>query len=634
MYKLSRKYPANHILQENFQVLKKQFSSAIKSAKSKFYSSKIQSAIDKPSILWDYFYELLNNQKKPFKDRLPTRIVLNNTTYMNKLDIAHIFNKYFVSVGNNLTDNFNSHITCIPTSSLQRMQSFHNVSIEEVRSIILTLNSNTSCGYDNVKARFIKNNIEYFAPLLCSSINDSIKTGLFPNCLKTAKVTPVYKSGDKTNVSNYRPISVLSIFSKIHEIAFKNQLNSFLNRHGIINRNQYGFLNKSSTAGAATNLMHKILHNIEGGNKTACVFLDIRKAFDCVMYDILKIDLYNLGITDLALDLLCSYLHDRRQFVMMDNIASANCNITNGVPQGSVLGPILFLIYINGIFSLKLHGTLQCFADDTAITYGEKDLVTLRRKMTEDLSSIQDWLFQRNLQLNTSKTKFMIFKKSSVYEEQFFSVQFNDTSISSVQSYNYLGLHIDELLSFGEHVKEILRMISPYVHILKKIRYTLDKKSLELLYYAYIHSKLTYLLPIWSSSSNKLLSTLLFAQNKALRTIYFRPWLYPTKLLYSNILSINQLKVYESIMLIHKIKNGLLKSNLQFQTNALTSKRNTRTSQNLRPPNYRSSFGQKSVIYNGINLYNGLPDEIKKCSQLSMFKSKLKKYVASSFSAK
>jgi hypothetical protein len=195
---------------------------------------------------------------------------------------------------------------------------------------------------------------------------------VFPDALKIARVVPIHKEGPTDDPSNYRPISVLSLFSKIFELLIRKRLEILLFSNGIINKNQFGFLKKSSTSSAASNLVNEITTKINNKLKTACLFVDLRKAFDCLKYSSLELILHNLGIRSDAKKLLMSYLTNRQQFVVCNGVQSSMSLVVGGVPQGSVLGPLLFLLYINGIFDLKLNGFVQLYADDMALVYGQK----------------------------------------------------------------------------------------------------------------------------------------------------------------------------------------------------------------------------------------------------------------------
>jgi hypothetical protein len=290
-------------------------------------------------------------------------------------------------------------------------------------------------------------------------------SNIFPDRLKIAKVKTIHKTGDKMNLANYRPISILPALSKIFEIVLKNQINAYLEENNIIDQKQYGFQKQSSTTAAVTQLLYDITSNLENGKKTACLFLDIRKAFDCLNHKSLIIILQKIGFEENALKLLANYLVNRKQFVVINDIDSTYGLIRRGVPQGSVLGPLLFTIYINNIFKLQLHGKPQCFADDTVLVYAENDFTILKQKMEQDLQTLHTWLNMMSLSLNIEKTKFILFRRKNQNLDNIFDTITienidNPEIIACTKTYNYLGLIIDECLTFSNHIKKVIRWYS------------------------------------------------------------------------------------------------------------------------------------------------------------------------------
>jgi hypothetical protein len=547
---------------------------------------------------------------------------------------ANIFNEFFINVcAQNSTQS-------IPSSSLfdNQRQDHHPLSNleptnpNEIRDIISSLDSNTAAGHDGIKAHFLKSNIAFFSDLLSKFINECFTQGSFPDVLKIARVTPIHKEGSKDDPNNYRPISILSIFSKIFEIVIRKRLEFFLQSNKILNENQFGFLKKSSTSSATTNLINEIVTRTNNKLKTACLFVDLRKAFDCLKYSTLGEILYNLGIQDQALQLIMSYLTNRQQYVVCGEVRSSLGQVIGGIPQGSVLGPLLFLVYINGIFSLKLNGFIQLYADDMAIVFGEKHFTQLKQKMTEDLSIIIPWLSSINFSINFKKTKFIIFRNAhTATTDIFHSVKFQNDSISAISNYDYLGLTIDQYMTWTNHISKVSRKISFFVYQLKRIRHAINRKTLEMIYFAYIKSHLTYLLPIWGSAADTHIKCLQVLQNKAIKFMRFLPADTASSSLYDNsFLSMKQQYQYESTFLIHKIRLNLIKCNVPLITNVAVTGRNTRSANLLRIPQFLTNQAQRSVFYKGLETYNSLPNDLKSIASISLFKSRLKAHVSHS----
>lgn len=326
--------------------------------------------------------------------------------------------------------------------------------------------------------------------------------------------------------------------------------------------------------------------------------------------------------------MISNYLEDRRQFVYVNNTASEVGQIKSGVPQGSVLGPLLFLIYINGIFKLKLHSHIQLYADDVALVLGESNLSSLKQKMEEDIRVINSWVTSMKLSLNFNKSKFILFKrKNADMTNNFDTILVNDNCISSVEHFDYLGLRIDENLNWQHHIKKVCSKISPYVFGLRKARYCLNNQTMQMLYNSYVHSHIIYLLPIWGNAPLTYLNSLQFLQNKILKIIRFLSHDTPTQTLYSrNLLSINQQFIYESIFLIYKMLNGFSKTSFNFTTNLAATGRTTRSAMHFQLPNFRTNIAKTSIFYEGLKQFNSLPNSMKS-TPISNFKNKLKIYV-------
>jgi hypothetical protein len=249
---------------------------------------------------------------------------------------------------------------------LSSLSIFKSASSSEVSRYITNLSNNSSPGFDKIQTKFIKNNVDVLSSYLAEAINHCFQSGMFPKCLKYAIVTPIFKKGDKQDSNNYRPISVISIFSKIFELIIKDRLTKHLIENNLIGSKQYGFMKKRSITSAASNLVDNIVHSLNKKKKTAALFIDIKKAFDSMDFNCLTQTLFSYGVKKKALALLMDFLTGRKQSVKVGSTISGKCRIFRGVPQGSIIGPLLFIIYINDLLRLNLVGSPQLFADDFA----------------------------------------------------------------------------------------------------------------------------------------------------------------------------------------------------------------------------------------------------------------------------
>lgn len=283
-----------------------------------------------------------------------------------------------------------------------------------------------------------------------------------------------------------------------------------------------------------------------------------------------------------------SFLLNRQQFVVCDGTSSDMGRVVAGIPQGSVLGPLLFLLYINCIFSLKLNGFIQLYADDMAIVYGESQHHVLKGKMIDDLDILVPWLAKINFTINFAKTKFIIFRSSRSNSNNIFHcLHYGPNTIYSTTDYDYLGLTVDEWLNWSCHISKVSRRISFFVYQMKRIRHAMPFNVLKMIYFAHINSLLTYLLPVWGSALKTHSRCLQVLQSKAIKYMRFLPYDTPTSSLFNNsspFLSFHQLYNYESMFLIHKMHLKLIKCNVPFLTNYSITGINTRSASLLRMP--------------------------------------------------
>lgn len=301
-YKLKIKFPDNTFFLEKFKFYKLSFKKSLIEAKRCYYTEKVKLARDNPKKIWKITKELLTN-KRSIREDESIELLVNSIQIKEPKNIVSHLNNFFASVGKNIIDH---NITHSPRPILLKSNPMANNSIHlnnyehttpnEVASIISNLKRDTSSGYDDVSVDFLKKNINFFSLYLSSSINDSLDANIFPNSLKIARIKPIYKSGSKYDPSNYRPISILPIFSKVFEIVIRDRLESFITENNIINKNQFGFIKASSTTSACAALLHEIVTNINLSKKTACTFIDLKKAFDSLNFEKLLSILYDYGI--------------------------------------------------------------------------------------------------------------------------------------------------------------------------------------------------------------------------------------------------------------------------------------------------------------------------------------------------
>ena len=317
----------------------------------------------------------------------------------------------------------------------------------------------------------------------------SLERGIVPNAMKLAKVIPIYKGKCKESFTNYRPISLLSNISKILEKVVYKRLLSFLTRCGILYNSQYGFRPNCSTIDAITEFTANVIPALDNNNKCLSVFLDLSKAFDTINHDILLMKLKRYGIRGVALKWFRSYLNQRMQYVSFKGVHSKTGKVEYGVPQGSVLGPLLFILYSNDIPLSLTHSKAILFADDTTVFCTGSDLYEC---INSDLDNLGDWFKANQLSVNPSKTKYILFTKRCGVDDQMHNLYIEGTILERVPCTTFLGLYIDEHLSWKQHIDHCKKKMSSGIYAMNMAKHILSINHLRTLYYSLVHPYATY----------------------------------------------------------------------------------------------------------------------------------------------
>uniref|UniRef100_A0A3Q3QIR5 Reverse transcriptase domain-containing protein n=1 Tax=Monopterus albus TaxID=43700 RepID=A0A3Q3QIR5_MONAL len=388
---------------------------------------------------------------------------------------------------------------------------------KEVRYIINKCDK-SSTDSDGINMTIIKSVIEGCSRPLTYIFNLSFQKGKFPNCMKTAKVIPLYKCGDRHNITNYRPISLLSQFSKILEKLFNARLDKFLDKHKILTEKQYGFRSNRSTVLAITEFVEGVTSAWDNKKHTLGIFIDFQKAFDTINFEILLDKLERYGIRGLVLKWIKSYLSNRRQFVSLGGHQSDFLDIVCGVPQGSVLGPKLFILYINDICYVSELLNFVLFADDTTVWASGEDLQQLLGLITLELDKVKKWCDRNKLSLNLKKTKFILFGYGRLNHQ--IQVRVGDANIGRVYETKFLGINIDDKICWKPHIKYIHNKLAKSISILARVKNIVDWKSLHILYCSMFVPYLDYCVECWGNTYKSALWPLFILQKRAIRIVH------------------------------------------------------------------------------------------------------------------
>ena len=370
---------------------------------------------------------------------------------------------------------------------------------EEVLTELLKLNIHKSSGLDGISPNILKMSATVIYESLTHIFNLSLCTGNFPSKLKLARVTPLYKSGDIADMNNYRPISVLPSLSKLFEKIVYAQIYEYLIKYKLIHPNQSGFRSKHSCVTALTKIVDHILKEMDQGNYTGVLFLDFKKAFDMVNHTILLSKLKVYKLDDLSLNWFRSYLSERSQKVIINNYESSAQNIRYGIPQGIILGPLLFLLYINDLPLYVDHSMSDLYADDTTIHFSSNSISDINIKLNEDMEKVQGWCTSNDMVINTMKSKSMIMGSSRKiqYLESNFNIFYDDVLLNDVKYEKLLGITIDNCVSWCQQINNIASKISSRFGLMCRLRTYLPTEGLIMHYNRYILPLFDYCCTVW-----------------------------------------------------------------------------------------------------------------------------------------
>ena len=514
--------------------------------------------------LWKGINEIISSRKNTRDNVNCIELSDNNETKVitDKREITNEFNKYFSNVagkilktrkyeGNKSYDsylsNHNKNFRITPTNPA------------EIYDIIKQLNPRKSTGPNSIPSFIFLKLAPIISIFISNLCNRSLENGVYPEILKLARVIPIHKKGSKLDISNYRPISLLSNTNKIFEKVMHLRIRNHFERSKLLYMLQFGFRKKHSTNHAIVNMVQKIQEAIKGNNIAIGVFIDLQKAFDTVNHTILLNKLDSYGIRGIAKNWIKSYLTNRQQYVSIDGFESEKELLFHGVPQGSVLGPLLFTIYINDMHRCVNNSTAFHFADDTNLLYLPQKKMHNRnivRKLNIDLKALDNWLKANKISLNSTKTELVVFRKKGVPIPEM-KIKLHGVRLQPISYVKYLGLYLDEHLSFDTHIKLLNAKPRHANNMIAISRHCVPLAHLKQIYYGQFHSHLQNCCQVWGQNETKLSKTITL-QKKAIRLMTFSERDQHASPLFKklDILKLSDLIFNNDINFVHKALNG------------------------------------------------------------------------------
>ena len=617
---------------ERFKALRNEVNRRVRVAKVEYYQSICKNISKQPRSTWSQLNAILGRSKR----RPINQIISDGKTLTATSAIVSSFAKHFRSVASAPQPRVD---LLARMESLSTEFTFNEVSEEAVREKLATLNDRKATGLDAISAKLLK----MVAPAISSSLitlfNASLSQGCFPTEWKEANITPVPKSGVRHMMNNYRPISVLPVLAKVFESIVHQQLYSYLEKNKILKEEQTGFRPNRSTQDILLRTVDDWRGALDDGDVVATVMIDLSKAFDTINYGLmlkkLSEKLWAYCVRGVEFPWFKDYLTNRKQRVVLDGVSSEWSEVSMGVPQGSILGPLLFLIFVNDLPDAVEDCSINLYADDITIYSSDKDPTKLGDRVEKDLGRVAVWIDTNGLRMNVAKTQLMVLSRRGRRDAaNSVRVKVGEMDLERKKCVKYLGVEINEDLSWKKHIEKMHRQCLAKLALIRRAGTYLPCNIRKLLYQAFILPHLDYCSVVWSSCGLTLSKRFERVQNFAMRIILRKPPLTSTLELRQSLgwISLRERRHCALLCQVHRCCSKQASPYLCSKF-VLNSERqnyaNTRGAVNLHLGRPKTNFFHNSFEFQGALHYNSLPSTIRGITSRSVFKKALLKYISS-----
>ena len=625
--KLCRQSRRGGIDRDIYTRFRNDLTAELREAKAAYFEDKFNMCKGNIKETWNIINTTIKKQK------LSNKIdICENDKVVDNKDVPHKFIYYYSNIANSIVseipdvnDNFESYLRN-PNVSSFFMSPIVN---QDIENAIMDLKDN-GCGIHKFATSVLKEVRFTISNVLAKIYNHCIENGYFPEELKLGCITPVFKKGDKTSVSSYRPVCSLSSFSKILERIIYDRMLKFIDVHKIFSKSQFGFRKGVSTETALIDFIDYVHKGLTAKHYVGAVFMDLSKAFDVMDHDILETKLKHYGFRGTFLEFLMSFVRNRKYFVNVNGMNSNSKTVNIGVPQGSTLGPLLFLLYVNDMINCSSTLNFSQFADDTTLAYSCLSLIVLQEILEREVLKVTHWLAANKLVLNLTKTHSMLFTFKRAQQD--LVIKINNTQIEEKTVTSFLGVHIDNKLNWKAHITHISKKVSKSIAILRFLRYYYPKNVLKMIYMSLIYSHINYCNLIWGAAEDGIIEPLFKLQKKAIRIITRSHYLDHTAPLFQSLklLTVYQVYALNCSLYTHKLlkHDYTPEFKAKIQRNSDCHDHNTRNQNSLRIiSRIRLRVCQRSFLNVGVGIWNSLDSLITTIYSIPLFKSKMKSYI-------